>query len=145
MAHNGAGTQAPLLVEPIPLVNLGTSSLPVEPLQRYASSDADAPVVERITSGDSDFDPKKPDPDGDHAEVSAEVRAREAKYLTGGTQLESSPRAFLLTLMRKAVVSATGKLALVFTGMLLSVFLIALDQTILVRALCYVRSMSLAR
>lgn len=111
------GKKATRLDEQVPLAILEAPTPPAELLQDRASSDtATTPAVDRVLSGESDLDPKKPDPDDGDTGMSAEQRAREAKYLTG------------------------GKLALVFTGMLLSVFLIALDQTILAPALPVIAS-----
>ena len=82
------GKKATRLDEQVPLAILEAPTPPAELLQDRASSDtATTPAVDRVLSGESDLDPKKPDPDDGDTGMSAEQRAREAKYLTGGAYI----------------------------------------------------------
>ena len=86
------GKKATRLDEQVPLAILEAPTPPAELLQDRASSDtATTPAVDRVLSGESDLDPKKPDPDDGDTGMSAEQRAREAKYLTGGAYSPTHP------------------------------------------------------
>jgi hypothetical protein len=86
------GEKTTRLDEQVPLAILEAPTPPAELLQDRASSDtATTPAVDRVLSGESDLDPKKPDPDDGDTGMSAEQRAREAKYLTGGAYSPTHP------------------------------------------------------
>lgn len=80
------------LDEQVPLAILEAPNPPAASLQDHASADtATTAAVDRVPSAESDLDPKKPDPDDEDTGISAEQRAREAKYLTGGAYSPTHP------------------------------------------------------